>query len=70
MHRDVSVSQNQYGKQYDIVKECLIRYSEDTDSIRIFFGESEIPPIYVRKDLAAYKALKKHIFGITDNNDE
>jgi hypothetical protein len=69
MHRNVNVNHNQYGRQLDILTECRIRYSEDTDSIRIFFNDSEINPIYIPKTSAAYKALKKHFVDNEEKED-
>lgn len=53
----VDISYNNYGKQRDISAECMIRYSEDSDSIRIFFNNG-IKPIYIPKSAAAYNSLK------------
>lgn len=60
----IEVSCNRYGKQRDIFTECRVRYSEDSDSIRIFFKDS-FNPIYIPKTSAAYHSLKR-VFNLDE----
>lgn len=57
MSNEVVTSYNRYGKQQDILTNCRIRYSKDSDSIRLFFKGS-VKPIYIGKNTSAYKSLK------------